>query len=404
MKVLMVDVNYNFSSTGKIVHDLTAQLRMEGHVVEASYGRGKETNEAGLFKIASGVEVVLDATLSRISGMVGYFSPLATRRLIAQVERFNPDVVHLHELHGYYVNIFDFINYLKCKGIKVVWTFHCEFMYTGRCGYANECEKWKDTCHSCPQLSEYPKSLLFDFSEKMHLEKKELFEGFENLVIVAPSNWLARRISESFLVNKRIQVINNGIDTDVFKPTEFEFLKIRHSLSDEFVAISVAPDLMSDRKGGKWVVELAERYLGENIKFILIGVTVLEAVWPDNVIALPLLTSQYELAAYYSMADITILSSRKETFSMVTAESLACGTPILGFDSGAPPEVAPSGYGYFVEYGDLNALGSMLMDFVNGKPLYSSEDACVEFSSSNYSKRKMFSSYTSLYLESVNGR
>lgn len=397
MKILMVDVNYKYSSTGKIVHDLSVQLKKNGHQVETCFGRGKVVEEVGVVRVATSTEVVVHAVLSRISGLVDGFSPLATKRLIAQVEEFRPDVVHLHELHGYYVNISEFVKFLKEKKISVVWTFHCEFMYTGRCGHANECEKWKETCYDCPQLSEYPRSLFFDFSQKMHDEKKALFQNFYNLIIVTPSSWLAKRVSQSFLKNKRIEVVYNGIDTDVFKPTDHEYLRGRHGLTSERIFLAVAPNLMSEIKGGSWIVELAKKFLRVDITFILIGIADVDQSWPDNLIALPLLKDQRELAAYYSIADLTLLPSRKETFSLVTVESLACGTPVLGFDSGAPVEVAPKGYGHFVKYGDLDSLSRSLEEFLDGELVFHSKEACVEFSSSNYSKEKMFEGYMSLY-------
>ncbi|MGE7957528.1 glycosyltransferase [Pseudomonas sp. NPDC089530] len=399
MRVLLVDVNYQHSSTGKIVHDLKVGLQKKGHDVLVCFGRGVESDASDVEKIASNAEVIAHAGLARLTGLVGYFSPFATRKLIEMVEDFSPDVVHLHELHGYYVNIIDFVGYLKARRIKVVWTFHCEFMYTGRCGHANDCERWKTTCHNCPQLREYPKSLIFDFSKEMQNEKKELFTGFDNITIVTPSTWLADRVSQSFLREKRIEVIYNGIDTELFCIKDYGFLKARHGLKDEMVLLAVAPDLMSEGKGGRWIVELASFFVGQPVKFILIGVSDLTQSFGENVIALPLLTDQAELAAYYSMAALTLLPSKKETFSLVTVESLACGTPVLGFDSGAPVEVAPEGYGHFVEYADMAALKKSLSEFLGGSSSFRNAQECVEFSSKRYSKEKMFESYLRLYAD-----
>ena len=399
MKILLLDVNFSGSSTGKIVEDLALCLRDRGHDVKVCFGRGEEPKETNVVKISSGVEVVTDVALSRITGYVGKFSFLATKKLISILDEFKPDIVHLHELHGYYVNIGAVIDYLKRHSIKTIWTFHCEFMYTGRCGYAYDCDNWKTECHDCPQLSSYPISWFFDFSRSMHREKKKWFKDFEKLTLVTPSAWLAARVQQSFLSDKKLTIIYNGINTEVFSPSDTYNLQEKHSIVNELIILTVAPDLMSARKGGKWAVELAKRFLSMPVRFIFVGVKDVSETFPANVTPLPLIKDQHILAEYYSMADLTFLPSEKETFSMVTAESLACGTPVFGFDSGAPVEVAPEGYGLFFDYGDLEKAEKIVLSVLNGDSLFKSPQECVEFAKSRYSKEAMLNAYLSLYAD-----
>lgn len=350
MRVLQIDVNCKSGSTGKIAYDLHTQLVKDGHISAVCYGRGEKINEPNIFKFGYDWETKIHAGLTRLTGLTGYYSYFSTKRLLKYIKKFKPDVVHIHELHAYFVNLKPVINYLKENNIKTVWTFHCEFMYTGKCGHAYECEKWKAECGRCPHLRDYPKSLFFDFTKKMFRDKKKLLSDFENLTIITPSQWLADRVKESFLDDKEIHVIHNGVDTEnVFYPRNFEHLKKRHHLTDEKIILAVAPDLMSDRKGGKYVVELAKMMKDENVKFILIGVEDLSKKFPDNVIALGRINDQIELAEYYSMANVFVICSEKETFSLTCAEAWSCGTPIVGFKSGAPETIFYQPFAMFVK-------------------------------------------------------
>ncbi|ASG29170.1 glycosyltransferase [Fusobacterium polymorphum] len=389
MKILLIDVNYKSGSTGKIVYDLKQELEKEGHEVLACYGRGKKIKEKNVIKFAYDTETLIHAFLSRLIGLMGYFSYFSTKRLIKEIERFKPDVVHIHETHSYFINYLSLINYLKKKNIKTVWTFHCEYMYTGNCGHAYDCNKWKNICSNCPDIKRYPKSLFFDFTQKMFLDKKRAFERFNNLVIVTPSKWLKDRVKESFLKNKRIEIIHNGVNTDIFKPRECNHLKIKHNIRNKRVILGVAPDIMSSEKGGKWIVKLAEECLDLDYIFILIGVKDLNEKFPNNVIALGRTENQIELAEYYSLADIFLICSKKETFSMTCAEAISCGTPVLGFKSGAPETIFLDSI--FVDYGDIKSLKEKIINSKLDKDITRN---------SLYSTKKMYYEYYNLYSES----
>ncbi|EKO3599086.1 glycosyltransferase [Vibrio metschnikovii] len=395
MKVLLIDVNYQHSSTGKIVHDLAHELINSGHQSRVLFGRGERIDNNIATRIASTWEVYFHALMTRLTGLVGVFSYFATKKVISEIKKFQPDVVHLHELHGYYLNYSEIIHFLKESNIPVVWTFHCEFAYTGKCGYAYDCEKWKTECSSCPQIKEYPTSLHFDFTRHMFNKKKSDFSGFRLLTIVTPSSWLAQRVKQSFLSQHDVRVIHNGIDTDtVFYP------RFLDKDDNQKVVLAVAPDIMSERKGGEWVLELAQRF-DQSVKFILVGVVGSVPDLPKNVVVIERTTNQDELANYYSQADLFLICSKRENFPTTCLEAISCGTPVVGFDEGGTAETAPGNLGYFVPFGDLDALELVINDYFFGHSLID-ESLCRPYAESHYSKQAMCKAYLDLYSQVLN--
>lgn len=270
-RVLLIDVNCKFSSTGKIVYNLFKGLKEDGREAAICYGRGDEIHEEGIYKFGLDWETNIHAGLARITGYNGCFSPLSTKRLIAYIEEFQPDVIHIHELHAYFVNIKPLLEYIKKRKIKVVWTFHCEYMYTGKCGHAYSCTNFMYGCGKCPAVHEYPKSLFIDRTKQMFSMKRKAMNGLD-VEIVAPSEWLAKRVKMSFLQDVNISIIHNGIDTNIFKEQNIKSLKNELKIpSENQVVLAVAPDIMSESKGGKWVLKLAESMKDKPITFILIG-------------------------------------------------------------------------------------------------------------------------------------
>lgn len=270
-RVLLIDVNCKFSSTGKIVYNLFKGLKEDGREAAICYGRGDEIHEEGIYKFGLDWETNIHAGLARITGYNGCFSPLSTKRLIAYIEEFQPDVIHIHELHAYFVNIKPLLEYIKKRKIKVVWTFHCEYMYTGKCGYTYDCKKYMSGCDNCPAIKEYPKSILFDKTKQMYLIKKKLLEDMD-VEIITPSKWLADRVKLSFLKDKKIRVIHNGIDINIFHPMNVDDLKKQLNISPkDKVVIAIAPDIMIERKGEKQVLKLAKSMIDQSVVFVLVG-------------------------------------------------------------------------------------------------------------------------------------
>jgi putative colanic acid biosynthesis glycosyltransferase len=396
MRILQVDVNYGQSSTGKIVQTLHREHRARGHESWVRYGRGPEVEEDFVRRIANPAEVHAHAALTRITGLTGAYSPLATRALIHDIESIQPDVVHLHELHGYYINYIEIVRHLRSKAIPVVWTFHCEFMYTGKCGHAHDCERWMAHCGRCPQKGVYPASLTFDFTSQMLAQKRAALSGWKQLVICCPSQWLADRVRRSFLGDLAIERVFNGINTEgAFYPRPSEDVRSRLGLGTSRVLLAVASNLADPAKGGDWMLKLSERMRDVPIKLVLVGLD--EPIELPNVIAMPAVSDQNTLAELYSVADLLVLPSRRETFSLVCAEALACGTPVVGFSSGAPAEVAPAGYGIFVPHGDLDGLEHVIRQELFGLPTLYSREQCRQFAVERYSDTIMSESYLDVY-------
>ena len=358
MKVLLIDVNCKSSSTGQIVYNLYSYLNEHGDEAAVCYGRGEKIIEKNIFKFGLDWETYLHALLTRITGYTGCFSFFSTRRLIRFIERFDPDVVHIHELHAYFVNIKQLLDYLAKKKIKVIHTLHCEFSYTGKCGHSVECERWKSECGHCPHLKDYPATLFFDHTRHMIKVKRNCFAAIDDLIITTPSQWLADRAKESFFRDREIKVIHNGIDTSVFYPRNTDELRKKHRIDPaEKIVLAVAPDLMSENKGGKYVLALAERL--KEVRFILIGANEKPYEW-ENVISLGPIYDKDLLAQYYTLADVFVICSKRENYPTTCMEAVCCGTPVVGFDVGGIREATPGKLGQFVPYGQVEELKAVI--------------------------------------------
>lgn len=397
MKILQIDVNCKGSSTGKIAYDLYSYAVSRGAECAVCYGRGPRIKEKNIYKFGLDWETDLHALLTRLTGRTGCYSFFSTRRLIRFIKRFRPDVIHIHELHAYFVNIKPLLNFIAKAQIPAVWTFHCEFMYTGKCGHADECTRFTSGCGNCPQLGEYPKTLFFDRTAKMFAEKKALFEKLQKLVIVTPSAWLKERVKLSFLKDRDVRVVHNGIDTEIFRPRNADALrKEYHIAADEKVVLSVAPDIMSERKGGKSVLKLAEKFRGEKVKFVLVGVSDCAAPREKNVVFVPQIRDQEKLAEFYSMADVFVICSKKETFSLVCAEAQCCGLPVVGFKAGAPEEISLPEYSVFAEQGDFVSIENGVRRFLGNS---ADKEVLRRAAVDRYAEKNMCKKYFALYEE-----
>lgn len=397
VKVLQVNCVYKKGSTGKIVFDIHDCLRKEGIESIICYGRGQNENEKDVYKISSEIISKFNNIKSRITGMQYNGSYLATRKLINIIKSENPEVVHLHCLNGFFVNIYKIINFLKENNISTILTLHAEFMHTANCGHAYDCDKWKMGCGNCPRLREATNSYLFDRTNKSWSKMKAAFEGFDDLIVTSVSPWLEDRAKQSpILKDKKHLTILNGIDTErTFYPRETEYLIKKHNINDEKIILHVTANFCSEIKGGKYIIDLAKSMSDENVKFIVIGNKDKRIGLPSNIIDVGIVLDQNELATYYSMADVTVITSKRETFSMICAESLACGTPVVGFKAGAPEQISLREYSEFVDYGNLQGLKSKIINLLYNKN--SSKDDLLIQAKNKYSKENMFERYINIY-------
>ena len=368
MKVLQVNCVYKKGSTGKITYDLHNGLLEEGIESVVCYGRGVLVREPGVYKTCPEWYSKLNNALSRITGIMYGGCYFSTNKLISIIKKEQPDIVHLQCINGYFVNIYRLITWLKENHVKTVLTLHAEFMYTANCGHALECERWKKGCGGCPRRKAETLSLLFDGTAASWKLMKSAFDGFdEGLIIAAVSPWLMERAAQApILANKQQCVVYNGLDTNVFKYYDGSELRAKHHCENKKVVFHATPAFNNDPnhiKGGYYVIELARRM--PDVCFIVAGQVTGELDVPPNLILLGKLDSQELLARYYSMADATVLTSKRETFSMVCAESLCCGTPVVGFKAGAPEQIALKEYSRFVQQADVNQLVCAVENILN---------------------------------------
>lgn len=399
MKVMQINCVYNYGSTGKITHDLHMYLQSRGVESVVYYGRRDKTSDPGVTKICSEIYAKANNLLSRFTGLMYGGCFLSTTWLIHCIRKERPDVVHLQCINGYFVNIYRLVTWLKKQGIKTVLTLHAEFMYTANCGYALDCDRWQIGCGACPRLRRETKSLLLDGTARSYSKMLKAFAGFdENLTVVSVSSWLKKRAEQSpILRGKHHCVIFNGVDTEVFHPYDTEALRKKHGLSNERILFHATPFFSDDPehiKGGYYILRLAEILADQNVKLIVAGDYAAGLQIPKNMILLGSIDNQKELAHYYSMADVTVLTSQKETFSMVTVESLCCGTPVVGFQAGGPEQIALPEFSRFVQWGDIRHLTkeveTLLKSTVN-------DTITAKCSARAYSKNTMAEAYLNLY-------
>ena len=389
MKVLYIDVNCKNSSTGSIIYSLFSECSKYGIEAAVCYGRGPKIKEKNVYKFGLDFETLIHAFLTRLTGLMGYYSFFSTRRLIKYIKRFNPDIIHIHELHSYFVNVPKILKFVKEKKYKVVFTNHCEFIYTGKCGHSKECGRYSDKCGKCPHLKDYPASLCFDRTEKMLIDKKKLFADWNDCYFVNPSFWISSKMSKSFLSNKKSTVIHNGIDTNLFN-----FVTYNKEGGPKTI-VSVAPNIMSDLKGGFRIIEIAKRCLDKNYKFVIIGDTQQTKIdLPDNVTILPLIKDKNELINYYKNSDLFLICSLLETFPTTCLEAQCCGLPVCGFDVGGVKETILDGNGALAPFEDYEALVNVINTILSNEI---DHETISKKSSKEFSNHNMFSKYLEIY-------
>lgn len=395
MRILQINTVYKVGSTGKIVYEIHNQLQKSGHESYVIYGRGSLPTESNIYKTSPDWDGKLQAIYSRFSGNFYGGAFYSTFNLKKKIKKISPDIVHVHLLNGNFVNNFCLLNFLAENNYKTIITLHAEVMYTGLCEHALDCEKWKSGCGKCPQNFTKYHSWFFDRTSFEWQKKSKAYAKFNNLTLVSVSAWLQERAKQSpMFQNRNFIVIGNGIDTDIFKPIESNNLKTRLKISESKVILHVTPSFKSAIKGGEYVIQIARRLLNENVKILIVGFDGYDGLLPSNVITINHTKSQQELAEYYSMADITLLTSKKETFSLVSAESLSCGTPVVGFKAGGPEQISIPEFSEFVENGDIESLEKVVQKWLNMKK---DPKKITEVIDNKYSKVKMCSEYIHLY-------
>ncbi len=352
MKYLFINSVAGFGSTGRIAAEKCRELMAQGHECVLAYGRDKANcDDIPTVCIGSKMAYTLHGLESRLLDDQGFGSRGATRRFLHWVREYDPDVIWLHNLHGYYLDLEQLFGYLKTCGKPIFWTLHDCWSFTGHCAYFDyvRCHKWKTGCHHCPQKKTYPASLLLDGSRRNWEKKRELFTGIPNLTLITPSQWLAGRVREGILGDYPVEVVYNTINTEIFKPTPSDFRE-KYGLSDKKILLGVA-SVWEERKGLKDFVALSG-LLDDSWKIVLVGLTrEQQKTLPGSILALPRTNSMEDLARIYTAADVYVSPSVEETFGMTAMEARACGTEAIVYKDTACEEVVNQFGGIAVDRG-----------------------------------------------------
>ena len=392
MKIVQINSTSGIGSTGRIctgISQYLSQIFIENYILYC-YG---VSNHPLSIKCADNRYIKIQAGKSHFFGNYGFNSILSTKRIISELERIKPTIVHLHNIHGHDCNLEILFNYFKKKGIKIVWTFHDCWAFTAYCPHFTMvgCNRWKKHCYDCPQCRKY--SWFFDRSFEIYQRKKDIFSNLD-LTIVTPSQWLAGMVKQSFLRDYPVKVINNGIDLSVFVPTPSEFRKKYSIPKTRYILLGVAFD-WEIQKGLDVFLELANRLSPEEYQIVLVGTNEkIDKQLPPNIISIHQTQNQKALAEIYTAADVLVNPTREENYPTVNMEAIACGTPVLTFCTGGSPEIPDCTSGVVVPCNDVDIMELEIHRICTEKIF--SQEACLQRAKA-FDMNDCFKNYVKLF-------
>lgn len=395
-KLLQINAVYGKGSTGLITKDISQMMINAGwksYVACASIGI-TETNGTHLYTIGTPFDHKVHSALSRVIGLHGYFSIHATSKLLEEIERIKPDVIHIHNLHSNFINVNMLFKYIMYNKIPTIITLHDCWLFTGKCYHYlyDHCEKWKTHCQQCPRLRTEIPSYFFDFSSCVYNDRKKYIGDNIFVHVVGVSKWITNEAKQSLLANRVYGTIYNGVDLNVFRPTKNNKREVL-GLTEKFVILGMA---------NKWLAkentDTYQQYLNwkkENWILVLLGCQNTVFLEP-GVIGLPYVSDRKEIAQIYSMADVFVNITKVDSFPTVSIEALACGTPIVSYISGGSAEIISEDVGLTVPYGDAKGLIAAIKKIeINGKAAYT--DNCVKRARKNHDVQRCYNEYLELY-------
>lgn len=402
MKVLQINTRYyNGGSTGRIAYDLKQVMEANGIESYAAFGFGYEPDESEadtVYRIESDRKLLISKLWTKATGHHGFNNKRETQRLLQWIEGVKPDIIHMHNIHNHYVNVRMLLEYIAVRNIPCVLTMHDCWTFTGHCAYFDYsgCDKWKTGCHHCPSLRDYPKTFTpIDPSPWNYYKKKELFAPL-NITFVSPSQWLYNLQQQSFLRNKPCVVINNGVDTSVFRPVESN-VRDCYGIGKRKMILAVAAGLAL-RKGREFLLKLPE-LLNDDEVLVLVGLGKgQEKLLPktSKIIGIHRTKTADELVGLYSAADVFINPTLEDNFPTTNLEALACGTPVVTFLTGGSGECVDDNTGIVVEQGDMKGLLTAIRN-ICGKSKGSYKTACIMKAQEKYNKKIQYYKYIELY-------
>ena len=394
MRILMINTLYGAGSTGKIIRQIGEKTLQAGH--EVLIGHRYETAGTAYpdytVAVSSWWDCHIHNRLCCLTMLRGCFSARKTGAFLKKVERFQPDLIHLHNINGNFIHLPMLFRYIKKTKVKVVWTFHDCWPLTGNCKHFDmaDCDRWKTGCGNCPQKG----LAVCDISALMHRYKQKMLKGIEDMTVVTPSQWLADLTARSYLRDYPVRVIHNGIDLTVFQPTDSDF-RAKYGLEDKVIVLGVAFD-WGKRKGLDVFAELAKK-LPQNYQIVLVGTNdAIDAGLPNNIFSIHRTNDQRELAAVYTAADVFVNPTREENYPTVNMEALACGTPVVTFRTGGSPEMIDETCGCVVEKEDVEGMAEKIRKICEQQML--SKEACLK-KAKEFDMNDRFDDYIRLYEE-----
>ena len=397
MRVAEINTVTN-GSTGRIMLGIAETARQSGIEVKTYAKKWSAQKEIkGNKYFGTKAENRLNAIISRITGFADIYSVFGTKKLINELDKWNVDCIHLHNIHGWYISFPLLFKYIKSKNISVVWTLHDCWPFTGKCPYFSypKCEKWQSGCGKCKRLKDYPSSI-FDTTKYMYKLKRKCFSGVRSMRLVTPSVWLSELVKQSYLNEYEVKIINNGIDLDVFYPRKRTYFT-NVGIENKKIILGVAFEW--EKRKGLDVFLWLSKCLSDDYRIVLVGTNdAIDKLLPNNIISIHKTHDQDELAQIYSSADVFINPTREDNFPTTNIESLACGTPVVTFNTGGSPEMLSYACGAVVETEDLEGLKKQIERLCNN----SSElrEKCRK-QAENYNMTNCFKKYVDLYFLSV---
>lgn len=390
----------NFGSTGKIMRGIGSSAAKKDYKTYCFFPGSKNNYPKGKQDILMCSEFTkkINYKLASFTGFNGFFSVITSYRLLCKLNRIKPDIIHLHNIHGSYINLPLLFRYIKKHSIPIIWTLHDCWSFTGHCPHFTmvNCEKWKTGCYKCPQYRYYPKSYV-DRTKTMYKLKKKWFTGVENMTLVTPSQWLADLVKQSYLKDYNVKVINNGIDLNIFKPTPSNFRE-KYNLGDKYIVLGIAFG-WGKRKGLDVFIELSKCLDSNKYKIVLVGTDKnTEEQLPDNIISIHRTQNQQELAEIYTAADIFANPTREDNYPTVNMEAIACGTPVITFRTGGSPEILDDTCGVVVDCDDNQAMLLQIQRICEIKPF--SKKACIK-QATKFDMNDKYQEYMKLYEDST---
>lgn len=395
--LLQINTVINSRSTGRIAEGIGLTAISNGWQSYIAYGRDDRPSKSNKIRIGNDFDIKLHGIETRFFDKHGFGSVQATKKLITEIEKIKPNIIHLHNIHGYYINIELLFNFLSTTNIPVVWTLHDCWAITGHCAYFSftKCDKWKTHCFNCPQKGKYPASLIKDNSFKNFEKKKFLFNSTHNLTIVTVSQWLEDLLKDSILKDVPRKVIHNGIDTDIFRPIEKTDILKKYSIDSKFIILGVA-NVWEERKGLNDFIKLSKK-LSVDECIILVGLDTKKIKeLPSNIIGIRRTESTIDLANLYSAADVFINLTWEDNFPTTNLEALACGTPVISYDTGGCNEALSTDTGFTIDQGDIEKLLICIHEIKKNKK-NSYTNSCRQQAVKYFNLHDRFKEYIHLY-------